>query len=251
MPRSGGGAGWRVGEGVGSGSDAGQAHLEQPAHASRQGSGGDRHGSAGARQCAAWRRPLRGAQTAMTRRPRGSARSVMPRRPLRGARTIMTRRLRRCGVRLVRNRRPRLRGAGPMVVRHPMRGARSVMTRRARRRGGDAVMPRRHVVRGRATAGGRHDGARVPFRGAARCSRMVLHLPLPISGFILAGGGEMTTGLTPRPPLHRRTIERGSPLASSVGATLVVAHANSPRLGRPQGTPLRGWRAGMRSAPTG
>ena len=46
---------------------------------------------------------------------------------------------------------------------------------------------------GYATTGGRHAGAGASLPGGARCSRMVLHLPLPNQGGILAGGGGKTT----------------------------------------------------------
>ena len=214
-------AGLRVGAVVGSGSET---YPEQPAHAGRQGSGGNRHIRAGARRCVTRRRhrrvvgplavrhQLRGARTAMTRRPRrGDEGYVMARRLWGGARTVMPRRT-LCDGGSTMTRRPCVPGAGPVVVQRVRHGARTFMTRQPRRRGDGMVMTRRHGVRGRATAGGRHDGASDSLPGGARCSRMVLHLPLPNVRSYWAGVGGRQRGvgafLTPRPPLHQ--VERGS-----------------------------------------
>ena len=219
-------AGLRVGAVVGSGSET---YPEQPAHAGRQGSGGNRHIRAGARRCVTRRRhrrvvgpivvrhQLRGARTAMTRRPRrrgetGGEGYVMARRLWGGARTVMPHCARRRDGGSLMTRRPCVPSAGPVVVRRWRHGARTVMTRQPHRRGEGMVMTRRHGVRGRATAGGRHDGASASLPGAARCSRIVLHLPLPNVRSYWAGVGERQRGvgafLTPRPPLH--LVERGS-----------------------------------------
>ena len=148
----GGGVGLRVGESAGSGRDVGQDSLEQPAHAGRHGGGGQRHTWAGA--C----------------RATGSVA------------------WRRHG-----------RGAGPMVVRRLGQGcgARSDVIRRqghghghGRGAGPDVVPRLRLRLPGRATARGRHRGARVPRPGAARRSRIVLHLPLPSIDAHWAGVGD-------------------------------------------------------------
>ena len=66
----GGATGVRVGQGVGSGRDAGQDSLAQPAQAGRQGNGGDGRGT----QTVMTRRPRRtGEGSAMTRCPRKAA----------------------------------------------------------------------------------------------------------------------------------------------------------------------------------
>ena len=177
-------AGLRGDKGVGSGSET---YPEQPAHAGRQRSSGDRHIRAGARRCVT------------RRRHRRVVGPIVVRHQLRGARTAVTR---RHGV-------P---GAGPVVVQRVRHGTRTFMTRQPRRRGEGMVMTRRHGVRSRATAGGRHDGASASLPGAARCSRIVLHLPLPNVRSYWAGVGGRQRGvgafLTPRPPLHQ--VERGS-----------------------------------------
>ena len=223
-------AGLRGDKGVGSGSET---YPEQPAHAGRQRSGGDRHIRAGARRCVTRRRhrrvvgpivvrhQLRGARTAVTRRPRRGDEGVrrrrgegyvMARRLWGGARTVMPHCARRRDGGSLMTRRPCVPSAGPVVVRRWRHGARTVMTRQPRRRGEGMVMTRRHGVRGRATAGGRHDGASASLPGAARCSRIVLHLPLPNVRSYWAGVGGRQRGvgafLTPRPPLHQ--VERGS-----------------------------------------
>ncbi len=253
--------GVRRGQGVGSGRDAGQDYLEQPAHAGRPGSGGDRHGGAGARRCVTRRRhrrvvgplavrhQLRGARTIMTRCPcrygagyvmirrllRGTG-ATLPQRPGRGARTVMLRRRRRRDGGSAMTRRP-LREAGATLPRRPMRGTRTVMTRRpgrggegyvitrcpqggtqtamsrCRRCGGRSAMtrcPRR--VRGRPTIGGRHDGgASGSLPGGARCSRIVLHLPLPNdrSYWPGVGGWQRPWGGGPHPPAPSPTFGEG------------------------------------------
>ena len=124
----------------------------------------------------------------------------MPRRRLRGKGSAMTRR--HC-----------VPGAGPVVVSRGRHGARTALTRQPRRGGEGMVGARRHRC-GHTTTGGRHDGASDSLPGGARCSSVVLHLPLPTSGDI-GGGGGMTTawgavgsGLTP--PAPSPPWERGS-----------------------------------------
>ncbi len=76
------------------------------------------------------------------------------------------------------------RGAGPDVV--PCLGHEHGHGRGA----GPDVVPRLRLrLHGRATARGRHRGARVPRPGAARRSRIVLHLPLPSIDAHWAGVG--------------------------------------------------------------
>ena len=136
----------------------------------------DRHARRGARTIMT-RRPRRGGEGyVMIRRLWGGARTVMPRRTLRDGGSLMTRRL--C-----------VPGAGPVVVRRWRHGARTAMTRQPRRGGEGMVMARRHGC-GRPTTGGRHDGASDSLPGGARCSRMVLHLPLPTPGHIVGGWGK-------------------------------------------------------------
>ena len=43
---------------------------------------------------------------------------------------------------------------------------------------------------GYATTGGRHAGAGASLPGGARCSRKVLHLPIPVNGAYRTGVGE-------------------------------------------------------------
>ena len=69
--------GVRVGQGVGSGRNARQDYLAQPAQAGRRGDGGDSHDT----QTMLTRRPGRSGQGYVnTRCPEGGARTVMPRR---------------------------------------------------------------------------------------------------------------------------------------------------------------------------
>ena len=152
---------------------------------SRHGGGGQRHTTAGACRATAsvsvaWRRHGRGAGPVVAQRlghGRGAGSDVTGRHGHgRGTGSDVTRRL------------GHGRGTGP------------VMVRRLGQR-----------LRGRATARGRHGGARVPRPGAARRSRIVLHLPLPSEGAYRTGVGERQrswgTDLTPRPPLYQ--VERG------------------------------------------
>ena len=86
-------------------------------------------------------------------------------------------------------------GAGPIVISRWRHGARTVLTRQPRRGGEGMVRTRRHGVRGHTTTGGRHDGASDSLPGGARCSRMVLHLPLPTYRVISTGVGERQRGV--------------------------------------------------------
>ena len=118
--------GWRVDEGVGSGRDAGQGYLEQPAHVGRQGGGGDRGGT----QTVMTRRPGRDGQGyVMTRCRRGGTQAAMPRCTLRGGKSALTRHL-------------WVPGAGPVVVHRSLRGGGSLMTRCAQG-GTQTVLTRR------------------------------------------------------------------------------------------------------------
>ena len=253
-------AGLRGDKGVGSGSET---YPEQPAHAGRQRSGGDRHIRAGARRCVTRRRhrrvvgpivvrhQLRGARTAVTRRPRrGGEGYVMARRLWGGARTVMPHCARRRGARGVAHD-PAPLARGYVSTRCPRGGARTVMvrwtaqrgvahgalvcrardrshgrrmTRQPRRRGEGMVMTRRHGVRGRATAGGRHDGASDSLPGAARCSRIVLHLPLPNVRSYWAGVGKDNGGLgRASPPGPLSTWWRGGVGRIRVGVEMAGA----------------------------
>ena len=164
-------AGLRIDEGAGSGSDAEQDYLEQPVHAGRPEGGGYRHTWAGALRATgsvAWRRHGRGVGPVVAQRLRHR----------RGAGSVVIRHLRR--------------GVGSVVIRHlgHGRGAGSVVIRHlGHERGTGPVVVRRLRLPGCATARGRHVGASVPLPGAARHSRMVLHLPLPVSGCISPGVG--------------------------------------------------------------
>ena len=190
--------GVRVDQGVGSGSET---DLEQPAHAGRQGSGGDRHKRAGARRCVA------------RRRHRRRVGPLAVRHQLRGARTAMT-------------RRPRHGDEGYVMARRLWGGARTVRPRRGLRDEG-SVLTRRLLVRGCPTTGDRHDGASDSLPGGARCSRMVLHLPLPNVGSYRREWGKDngvgSVGGIPHPPALShvargwRAARRPSPRPSPTG----------------------------------
>ena len=177
--------GVQVDRGAGIGRDAGQDCLEQPAHAGRQGSGGDRRGT----QTVLTRRPGRGGQGYVsTRCPKGGARTVMPRRTQRGEGSAMTRRPRH-GTQTVLTRRPRRTGEGYVSTRCPCGGTQTAMPRRTL--GGEGSLmtwcPR---LGGYATAVGRHAGAGASLPGGARCSRKFLHLPIPVRRAYRRGVGE-------------------------------------------------------------
>ena len=144
-----------------------------------------------------------GTQTVLTRRPgRGGRGYVSTRCPRGGARTVMPCCAGRRNGGSLMTRRHGVPGAGPVVVPRWRHGARTVTTRQPRRGGEGVVMTRRHGVRGRATAGGRHDGASDSLPGAARCSRIVLHLPLPNTGSYWRGVEERQRGMGGGLTLH-------------------------------------------------
>ena len=168
-------------------------------------------------------RPLRGTQTVLTRRPgRGGWGYVSTRCPGGGARTVMPRRTQR-GKGSAMTRRPLVPGVGPVVVRRWRHGAQTVLTRRPGRGGwgyvstrcpgGGArtVMPRR-TQRGKGSAMTRRPlvpgvgpvvvrrwrhGAQTcaSLPGGARCSRIVLHLPIPVRGTYQRGVGTTALGV--------------------------------------------------------
>ena len=119
--------GVRVDQGTGSGRDAGQDHLEQPAHVSRQGRGGDSKG--GTRTVMAWRRGRNGQPCASIRCLEGGTQTAMPRRALGGGGFAMT----RC---------PRV-GTQTVLTRRPGRGGRGYVSTRCSQRGTQAALPRR------------------------------------------------------------------------------------------------------------
>ena len=121
--------GVRVDQGAGIGRDAGQDSLAQPAHAGRQGSGGDRRGT----QTVMIRRPGRGGQGCIiTRCPECDTQTVTPRRTLGGEGSAMTRCPRR-GTQTVLTRRPGRGGRGYVSTRCPRSGTQAAMPRRTRR----------------------------------------------------------------------------------------------------------------------
>ena len=144
-----------------------------------------RHGT----QTVLTRRPGRGGQGYVsTRCPKGGARTVMPRRTQRGEGSAMTRRPRH-GTQTVLTRRPRRTGEGYVSTRCPCGGTQTAMPRRALG-GGRSAMTRCPRLGGYATTGGRHAGAGASLPGGARCSRMDLHLPIPVRRAYRRGVGE-------------------------------------------------------------
>ena len=125
MHLMGGGTGFRVDQGVGSGRSAGQDSLAQPVQAGQQGYGGAGRGT----QTVMARRPRRnGEGAAMTRCPRGGTQTVLTRRPGRGGRGYVSTRCRRSGTQAAMPRRAQG-GAGSFMTRCPRLGGVATVVR--------------------------------------------------------------------------------------------------------------------------
>ena len=116
-----------VGEGVGSGRGARQAHLAQPVLAGRQGYGGD---GCGTRTMMTWCDGRNGRRCVVIRCQRG------------GTQTVTARRSRRNGEGPAVTRCPRG-GTLTVLTRRPGRGGQGYVSTRCRRSGTQAAMPRR------------------------------------------------------------------------------------------------------------